>query len=91
MLKQNLEILPDGTVHNTILSDTEEADLLAAAFRQYPELRKLGKNIRIKNVMPVYMPTGMFAGDVTAYNMDKDQIDYLMKRCPEYDFDKVKV
>ena len=38
---EKIDVNPDGSITSTVLSDTEQADMLAAVFRQYPELRKL--------------------------------------------------
>lgn len=89
MLNEKVEIRPDGTVMTTIMGTTEAADMLAAALRQYPELRKLSAsgNIRIGRVYPFYMPSGDFESGVHVLNADQDQLDWLVKRHPEYNLD----
>lgn len=86
---EKIDVNPDGSITSTVLSDTEQADMLAAVFRQYPELRKFGKsgNIRIGRVYPMYMPEGFFADGVHALNADRDQLDWLVKKCPQFDLD----
>lgn len=87
---EEVKIGPDGMVSTMILSDTEEADLLAKAFRKFPELRKFGNEIRIRRVYPFYMPDGMFDPSVHVLNADPDQLDFLVKKNTHYDFDRVK-
>jgi len=42
------------------------------------------KDCRIAAVIPVYMPRGDFEANVHAMNMDRDQLDWLLKTRPEF-------
>ncbi|GFK96002.1 hypothetical protein NNJEOMEG_03876 [Fundidesulfovibrio magnetotacticus] len=42
------------------------------------------KDCRIAAVIPVYMPRGDFQENVHAMNMDRDQLDWLLKTRPEF-------
>ncbi len=42
------------------------------------------KDCRVAAVIPVYMPKGDFEENVHAMNMDKDQLDWLLKTRPEF-------
>jgi len=53
--------------------------------RSLPEnQRGFFKECRIVAVIPVYMPRGDFKENVHAMNMDKDQLDWLLTRHPEF-------
>jgi hypothetical protein len=45
---------------------------------------KLGKEVRLEAVAPVYPPDGMFAQGAHAHKLDPDQFAYLLKQCPQY-------
>ena len=45
---------------------------------------------RIVGVIPMYLPEGDFSPDTTALNMDKDQIDWLLKNRPDFNTDPKK-
>jgi len=42
------------------------------------------KDCRIAAVIPVYMPRGDFEANIHAMNMDRDQLDWLLKTRPEF-------
>ena len=46
--------------------------------------RGLFKDCRIAAVIPVYMPRGDFEENIHAMNMDRDQLDWLLKSRPEF-------
>lgn len=87
---EEIDVASDGSLSVKIMSDTAQADALVKALRQYPELAKFGDNIRVRRVYPFYMPDGMFQGDVHVLNADPDQLDFLVRRCPEYNLDRVR-
>ena len=58
---------------------------LAKFLRSLPqEQRSFFKDCRIEAVIPMYMPRGDFTQETHAMNMDKDQLDWLLKTRPEF-------
>lgn len=53
--------------------------------RSLPEdQRGFFKDCRIEAVIPVYMPRGDFGENVHAMNMDRDQLEWLLRTRPEF-------
>jgi hypothetical protein len=46
------------------------------------------KNCRVKAILPIYMPEGDFSPEVNALNMNKDQLDWFLKRRTDFVVEK---
>lgn len=42
------------------------------------------KECRVVGVIPVILPEGTFTPDKHALNLDKDQLDFLLRQCPDF-------
>lgn len=45
------------------------------------------KNCRVVGVIPYILPDGSFKQNEHALNIDNDQINFLLKQCPDFDVD----
>ena len=59
--------------------------------RMLKEAKKTNPNFagqcRVVGVIPHYLPDGVFTPDKCAMNLDPDQVDFLLKTCPDFDTD----
>jgi hypothetical protein len=77
--------LTDDELRATATQDNLSILALNKFLRSLPEdQRGFFKDCRIEAVIPVYMPRGDFEQDVHAMNMDRDQLDWLLKARPEF-------
>lgn len=90
MYQEETEIITDDAGHvgvrNTIVTDTISVQQLAAMIRNMPKEQResFGKQCRVVGVVPMYSPTGAFDTNFTVLKADRDQLDWLLKRFPEY-------
>jgi len=82
-------------VHSITLTDSElraeatQDNMAILALNKFlrtlpHDQRGFFKDCRIAAVIPVYMPRGDFEANIHAMNMDRDQLDWLLKTRPEF-------
>ena len=45
------------------------------------------REVRVVGVIPFILPDGSFKQNEHALNIDNDQLDFLLKQCPDFDVD----
>lgn len=86
---ERFEVIPTGAGECKLkvecIGDTADVEAVAKWLRSLPTDQKpFFKECRLKAIIPVYLPKGDFESDVTANNMDKDQLSWLLKNRPEF-------
>ena len=95
MLQDNLEVITgeDGKVAGV----KQEIKMNTMGVREFARIvRKINqagnktdfaKECRVVGVIPFFIPDGTFTQDKHALNLDSDQLDYLLKKIPDFDVD----
>jgi hypothetical protein len=79
----------DGEIVVTKRGDMAPQLRLAEAIRMaHANGWRFGREIKVEAVVPVYLPTGMFAPGVHAHNLDDDMYAHLIKKFPELKTDE---
>jgi hypothetical protein len=76
----------DGTtIKSKIVMDNTQILALNKFLRSLPlQERAFFKDCYVESIIPVYMPAGLFEENEHAHKMDDDQIDWLLKKHPEF-------
>lgn len=95
MLQDNLEVITDGS--GNIADIKQEIKMNTMGVREFARMVKkvnesgvktdFIKECRVVGVIPFFLPDGTFTPDKHAMNIDNDQLDFLLKQCPDFDVD----
>lgn len=76
-------------IQSDIKCSNKEQRALAQYLKSLPKSERcFFKNCRVKAVIPMYLPDGDFDPKTTALNMNKDQLDWFLKRRTDFVVEK---